>query len=127
MPGVNFKAEFAKAVAAGEKTQTIRRVRKYPICVGDTLYLKTGQRTTKCDALGEGICTSVTPIRITDMGAIVDQKVPVLLGSRLNDIAKADGFQDWARLRAWFERQYGLPFDGVIITWRLVHDHDAIG
>jgi hypothetical protein len=44
MPALDFQARFAPLVESGEKRQTIRKRRKRPIGVGQTLYLWTGQR-----------------------------------------------------------------------------------
>jgi hypothetical protein len=32
-------------------------------------------------------------------------------------LARADGFRDAKEMVAWFNRQYGLPFVGVVIAW----------
>jgi hypothetical protein len=30
--------------------------------------------------------------------------------------ARNDGFNDWQAMRDWFEKQHGLPFEGILIT-----------
>jgi hypothetical protein len=42
----------------------------------------------------------------------------VKLGHR--EIALGDGFKSWTEMRDWFIAQHGLPFEGVLVEWRLV-------
>lgn len=101
MVAYNFQERFADDVAHGIKKQTIRaKARCKP---GDKLQLYTGQRTKNCRKLGEGVCTSVTPIKITALGITLDGK-PLYAGwARKDDFesdydcdfAKADGFDDF--------------------------------
>ena len=57
MPAFNFSPQFADAVAAGRKLNTIREKQRGK--VGDPAYLFTGQRTKKCVRLGEGTLVRV--------------------------------------------------------------------
>lgn len=128
MAGLNFKKEFAGAVEIGAKTQTIRRVRKTPIKVGDTLQLYTGQRTKECRKIGVGVVREVSTVRLSADG-VEDYVTPIWQLMMLppeetrhlteEEFAKADGFKDWPEMRDWFEGQYGLPFEGVLIRWKL--------
>ena len=63
---MGFQSQFAAAVESGEKTQTIRATRVYPIEKGDRLFLWTGLRTTQARKLGEGIVESAAPITIRE-------------------------------------------------------------
>jgi len=56
MPLLGFSV-FKNKLLSGEKTQTIRRPRKQPIKVDDTLYIYWKLRTKNCQKLGEGIVT----------------------------------------------------------------------
>lgn len=143
MPALNFQSQWADAVEAGAllangadvvlmhklftpaevrpKRTTIRRPgRARP---GDTLYLYTGQRTKACRKLGEVLCLAVTPVKIR---RLVDTHEPVLfigsaglMDARLDRLARLDtaGLWDAAAFIAFFERAYGLPFDGELIAW----------
>lgn len=51
----------------GSKTQTIRKPRKHPIKVGDTLYIYWKLRTKECEKLGEAIVTNVVRKRLVDI------------------------------------------------------------
>ena len=115
MPAINFKKQFADLVESGEKRQTIRLVWKYPIKSGDTLYLKIGMRTKQCRKLGEAICKSVQPIKINPCSVILNEKN--ISGNAISELAKADGFKRYRDFFEFFEKQYGLPFKGVLIKW----------
>ena len=109
MPAINFKKEFAEAVESGEKTQTIRKVRKRPIENGDTLYLYTGRRL-----LRTVVCHGAVPIKITKRKIIVPE------WSRnvsMNLVAFRDGFDTIEAFLDFFRKQYDLPFEGVLIWW----------
>lgn len=116
MPAINFKKEFAPAVEAGTKLQTIRQARKRPIKVGDTVYLYTGMRTSGCRKLGEGTVESVEKVYIID-------RFNIVMGcEHIKDshaFALADGFKNEEDFYAFFQDHYGLPFEGMLIKWRL--------
>lgn len=122
MPAYNYQARFAPLVESGEKTHTIRPTDK-GARPGMTAYHYTGQRTKLCRKLGEGIITSVQPIRIgrerRGWYAIT------IKGNDMNKIheldfesfAKADGFTSGDEMVAWFSERYGLPFNGFLHQW----------
>jgi hypothetical protein len=123
MPALNFQARFADAVERGDKRQTVRPIRKRPIVVGDTLFLKTGQRTKKCRSLRNCKCRSVSSI-------VIDCKKGKILGGGIrvaggvwgieldpDDFARRDGFASSDELFEWFAKQYGDLFEGVLIQW----------
>ena len=125
MPALNFQARFADPVETHTKRQTIRRVWKRPIKVGDTLYLYTGMRTKRCRKLRTAVCLDVIPIKIfhdhidfkmkaVNMGL---WKKQAELDWLLDQFARRDGFDSWEEMRDWFKNRYGLPFEGVLITW----------
>jgi len=35
----------------------------------------------------------------------------------IDEFARADGFEGWPAMRAWFEARHGLPFIGLHIEW----------
>lgn len=115
MPSLNFRAEFADAVKNGKKRQTIRKVWKRPIQAGDDLYLYTGLRTKAAHRLRIVICESVKPIRIEPMMVEIDGRK--LGWGEMFRLAWADGFERLGDFFLFFERQYGLPFSGVLIKW----------
>ena len=125
MVAINFSGEFARAVEDGDKRQTIR---KAPCCKpGDTLQLYTGMRTGSCRPLGEARCTMVRRVEIRPTEMFLDgRRLFASLGSRDqldptdNEFAEADGFPGFMEMAEWFDRTYGLPFEGVVIEWELI-------
>jgi hypothetical protein len=118
MPALNFKKQFAPMVEAGTKRQTIRAKREdgRNSKPGETLYLYTGMRTKGCRKLGEGICKHVSEIVIDTYKGI--NLYGEWVGSyQMMDIVRADGFTSWADFRAFFEKEHGLPFWGLLIEW----------
>ena len=125
MPLLGFKKHFAPMVENGIKAhpdpavkikrQSIRAKRKdgrnpHP---GDRLYLYTALRTKSCRKLGIVTCQSVEEIIIESHGINV-------AGEWLWDkeaLARADGFDSFEQLLAFFEKEHGLPFWGLLIKW----------
>ena len=112
MVAFNFKKEFAGLVENGLKNCTIRQ--KARCKVGDKLQLYTGQRTSDCRKLKDVICTGVYKITIKSTRIMHESGFPYLI----EDLAKLDGFQNADSFFNFFKEQYGLPFDGYLITWK---------
>lgn len=112
---LNFKAQFAPAVEAGTKRQTIRALRKRPIHRGNTLRLYTGLRTRNARLLREAVASAVTPITLDADGVLLRSRR--LSEARAQQMAAEDGFQSLAEMLAWFDDVHGLPFSGVLIQW----------
>ncbi len=115
MPALNFQERFAELVENGEKRQTIRRVRKRPIKPGDMLYLYTGMRTKRCRKLRLARCEKVESIRIEKYGGAIISDEGWIEPAFLQAFAEEDGFDSWEEMRDWFDKQYGLPFEGALI------------
>jgi len=116
MVAINFSPQFAEAVAAGRKTQTIRRSARAK--AGQALQLYTGQRTPDCRKLADAVCIDCTYVGLTRRG--------VTLGNTsrfpgdIDDFARADGFADYAEMFKWFSERYKTnSFTGHIIRWRI--------
>jgi hypothetical protein len=123
MPALNFKAQFADAVATGTKRQTIRAERKRPFKKGDKLYLYTGMRTSACRKLGEAVAAVVKDISIGDGGAVAICTGGghfVLQGEDLERFARRDGFDSTEAFLDFFRTTHGLPFLGQLIMWEEV-------
>ena len=120
MPAYNFKPQFAPMVESGRKTQTIRKVRKYPTKPGQIAYLNTGMRTKHFRRLGFGMILDVNDFKIVnDWGFVIDDVV-FTDPEALRLMASCDGFNSWESFVKFFKNHYGLPFDGEIIKWRLL-------
>lgn len=131
MVAINFKPEFVCAIDGGEKRRTIRKVRKSgnpeP---GKPLQLFTGLRTKACEKIRDVTCTRVRPVLINHMGVVLDGRhlwagdAPAYQGGPQpdyydGDFARADGFDCFGDMVDFFEKQYGLPFEGQLIEWSL--------
>lgn len=114
---LGFKKRFAPLVEAGTKRQTIRAKRKdgknpHP---GERLYLYTGLRTKACRKLGEGICKSVEEITIESHE--INVAGAWLPHAPVEELAIRDGFDSFEQILAFFEKEHGLPFWGLLIEW----------
>lgn len=131
MVALNFKPEFVVLIDGGEKTRTIRRVRKTgnPKS-GDRLQLYTGMRTSACEKIRDATCIRVRPVKIDHMGVTLDGRklfagdAPAYQGGPQpeeydGDFARADGFDSFTNMAEFFEGQYGFPFEGQLIEWTL--------
>jgi len=105
MPLIGFTV-FKDKIISGEKRQTIRKPRKRPIKVGDTLYLYWHLRQKDCELLQVVKCKEVITMKYKDFAYD-------------DDIAKRDGFKNSEEMRKWFEKIHKpKPEDSfVIIRW----------
>jgi len=116
MPAFNFKKRFAPLVEQKIKRQTVRAKRKdgRNAHVGDTLYLFTGMRTKSCRRLGEEICKEVHEIHIDSFGIYIGEW---LTDRERANFAVADGFKDFGDMKEFFNKERGLPFEGLLYKW----------
>lgn len=119
MPALNFKSQFVPKIKKWEKLFTIRKQRKNPIKIGDTLYLYTGMRTSNCKLIATVQCTDVTKVKIEKDGIWfgVQGMWVWLTIEQLHKVIVTDGFNDFKEMADFFRKQYGLPFEGVLIAW----------
>lgn len=138
MPAYNFKKEFAPMILSGRKPHTIRKVRKNPTEVGDTLYLYTGMRTKKCEKIAEAVCTRIEPVIIwpdrDEIGFVDHQGGSILMldDDEIKSLAYADGFDSVVDFFDFFMDTYGDPdaymneLDGFeIIYWGELESKNA--
>lgn len=136
MPSLGFQPWKADILEANESNQTMRPLRKggKQIQVGDKLYLFRNFRTKRVkylkvknclyDKRGKPyvICKSVEKILIRESYVFTNAKLifinDIYMDNRLyNRFAKEDGFNNAISMIDFFEKQYGLPFEGVLIKW----------
>lgn len=125
MTTLMFHKRFIEPIQAGTKKQTIRPPRKRPIKVGDELALRywvgKGYRSPQATILYAS-CTAVFSISINAECYVLGDE-SAIVGScsdpaKLDEFARADGFESWADMMAWYRSDgYGLPFEGVLIQW----------
>ena len=108
MPALNYTV-FVDKVESGEKRQTIRRLRKRPIKVGDRLHHFAGMRTKHCRRLRaeeEDYCKTEQRIR-RESGLWYQRQVRAWLLMSWADIeliARRDGFECFWDFDQWFSR-----------------------
>jgi hypothetical protein len=105
MVAYNFSEDFAEAVAARVKRQTLRRQPRAK--VGDALQLYTGQRTQGCRKLTEvdPICTRTGVVHLYENHMLFDgyNQTP----ETADGYAQFDGFENYKAMYAWFKERYG--------------------
>ncbi|OYX79618.1 MAG: hypothetical protein B7Y77_01655 [Bradyrhizobium sp. 35-63-5] len=118
MVAYNFNAQFADAVEAGRKHQTIRAMGKRRHArAGEQLQLYTGMRTKACRKLRDAVCHDACSIQIERDAFWTFKPQELHTGETLERFARADGFASWPEMRDWFDRTHGLPLVGVMIRW----------
>ena len=125
MPALNFQARFVQAVESGRKRQSIRAQWKdgrFPFRPRQRLHLYTGLPTPAARKLGEGIISRVAAICIEEADDVGPLGHVFIAGRGLDDyqaedLAQAEGFNDFDEMMTWWRERYGLPFDGFIIYW----------
>lgn len=116
MPLLNFKKCFVQSVLSGSKQQTIRKKRKRPFYVDDTLFLYTGLRTKSCQLLGTRKVIEVDEIWMNNYYTHLNGFTLSYTG--LKKIALGDGFDSIEAFRDFFKKTHGFPFYGQLIKWR---------
>jgi hypothetical protein len=121
MPAYNFQMQFVPKILNGSKSHTIRRIRKHPTKVDDTLKLFSGMRTKKCFQFAEVVCTDIKPIKI-----YLEQDRHIWIpwvtfdeeSNYVLELAQADGFDSADAFFKFFEL-YKQPVleDFEIIYW----------
>ena len=127
-----FQNRFEADIVAGRKPHTIRGHRrdgKPRAKEGELVSLRmwTGSPyRSKQREIGRGKVETVFPIRINKDGvyrlSLLNGKIRPHWSSILDRkwIAKKDGFAHWREMKAWFKATHGLPFEGVLVHWRLL-------
>lgn len=116
MVAYSFKAKFAAMVESGIKRQTVRSARKRHARPGESIQLYAGLRTTSCrKLLPDQTCKAVRPITIDGDQITIEGRLMSRTDAEI--FARADGFPDLAEFAAFFRREDGKPFEGVLIEW----------
>ena len=118
---------FKDKILNGDKRQTIRKLRKHPIKVGDKLYLYWHLRQKDCEKLLETVCTEVFIIQISSEYWIGRQRIRIIKlvdgvwnpmsYKEQNEIATEDGFHNDVEMLSWFVAKYPLPETFQVIRW----------
>jgi len=108
------------------KRQTIRAFgRRRHARSGETIQHYHGMRSPKCFKIGDARCTTALPIKLYVRSGKIELVEDdglwwgITSSRDLDSFAQADGFDDWAQMRAfWIEEHDGKqlgPFHGVLI------------
>jgi hypothetical protein len=120
MPAFNFKARFIAPIRAGTKRQTIRAQAPTGFRDGHWAPLYSGQRTRGCLLIGSAKMVTPWTIRIDRDDATISTAIWTLdTADKLDEFARADGFDDWADMNAYWDKLHpGVrQFEGVLIVW----------
>ena len=141
MPSYTFKSQFVPFIKEGTKTQTIRKIRKYPCKPGQMISHFTGPRFKPVRIIDKKECTDVHGILIGKTGKVVifidchetnenyfyDYESKVLSKFLKDMLAWADGFRHPDDLEkmdgcfdlmfSWWKATHTLPFIGHLIKW----------
>jgi hypothetical protein len=108
-----FKPQFAPLVESGQKCQTVRPTPRRMPNPGDKISLRTWTGKpyrSKQRVLRESVIVRVEPFDLDAMRLWPKE-------SR-HTFARADGFEGWPEMLAWFIREHGYPFVGITIHWQ---------
>ena len=97
---------FKEKILSGEKRQTIRKMRQYPVKISEILHLYWKLRTKVCEKLGEGVCNETFMVLISRSTRILKVNMEMtdcefLTDEEADDLARRDGFRDQWEMRAW--------------------------
>lgn len=126
MPLIGFSV-FREKLLSGQKTQTIRKFRKKPITLGDTLYLYWHLRQKDCEKLGTAVCSEVFTIRIDNEYSLGKQRISITTDRSVPDtlldkdeIIHRDGFENADEMLTFFSTHYPLPEVFQVIRWNKI-------
>lgn len=111
-----FENRFADALRAGTKTNTIRKVRKVPLVVGEEIAVRhwegTPYSSPQCH-IGVTRILRIEPVEVTPRGVSLNGG-KLLPKKELEVFVKAEGFGSWEDMREWFSERTGLPTEGMV-------------
>lgn len=116
-----FKDRFEAPALAGIKRHTIRGHRKDGrprAVVGERISLRvwTGRPyASKQREFAQATVLHVIPVRVTKAGV---WRPDLRCDLKRSYVARRDGFANWREMRAFFEVNGGLPFEGVLVVWK---------
>lgn len=120
-----FQNRFEAAILAGTKDCTIRAPRRdgrSRAKEGELISLRvwTGSPyRSKQREIARAKVQFLFPVRISKDGIHrldLEPRWSKLSGYKM---ARSDGFANWSEMKAWFKTTHGLPFEGVLVHWRL--------
>jgi len=119
---LNYDQDFAALIKCGAKPHTIRTRRtdgRDPL-PGDVLQHYVGWGTSDAHLLREEICELTIEVTIQPSAGNVHH---ILFGghplgqNEIEQLARADGFENADKFVRYFGDKYKLPFTGLLIGW----------
>lgn len=117
----NFQPRFAPLVKSGKKRQTMRLTPKRPCDMPKAGDVESWREWTgkpyrsKQNELIKVILLSVEKIWFTGDNILVGDQIIEWRPEEMEEFAQADGFKDLKDMNDWFEKNHGLPFEGILI------------
>lgn len=117
-----FERRFVEAIKDGQKTHTIRPIRKRTIRAGDQLLLRHWQEKPYRSRQVQFAAVVVTAVRdfyirlLHPVEIVVDGCLLPL--SDAAELARRDGFASPVELHAWHELHYGNDHEKQLIEWK---------
>lgn len=124
---LGFKDTFVPAVVAGTKPHTIRSGQRWRVGMGIQFYRNVRQRDmTKIRP--DAVVKVVQEVKAGIAWVFSNQKPMkreyamwvdgrVLTPLECQELARRDGFQDFAELLKFLDQTHGLPFTGQLVGW----------
>lgn len=119
MPLLGFTLLKSKLLD-GSKLQTIRKPRKHPIKVGDTLHIFWKLRTKQCERLGEAVVTKIVRKKadnLTEEDAVKDGFSKTREGLYLDYPARTHLLTDLVKMHPNVDGE--TEFDVISFRWTL--------
>ncbi|WP_151087364.1 hypothetical protein [Hymenobacter baengnokdamensis] len=124
---LSFKQVFVPAVVAGTKPHTIRAGRRWRVGMSIQFYQDSRQKTM-VKFRPDAVATVVQEVAIQrtrlangkwaprdELAVFVDNRQ--LTPLECQELARRDGFDDFAQLLEFFANSHGFPFTGQLIGW----------
>lgn len=123
MVAYNFAPRFAGPILVGLAGGTIRRARRRHAMPGETMQLYMLQRTKRAKLFDTRTCLENGPIIVDwPRDTILVGGAQVRRAKALDAFAVFDGFEDYAEMRAYWQRSRPrsalAPFEGWSLRWK---------
>lgn len=116
-----FQTQFAELVKSGQKRQTIRPIPRRPCDMPKVGQLESWRQWSGAAYRSPQVelckveLIEILRVKICPECIVCDDINSRRIFLDTDIIAQEDGFDDWGKMREWFEEQHGLPFSGILI------------
>ncbi len=115
---ISFQDRFIDKILSGEMTSIIRKLsnKAEP---GKELQFYQNWRTKDAKKFADAVCQEVAYVKILENVIFIGKIAHFKSKESLAEIASNDGFSTWDDMVSWFANQYGLPFEGKMIDFKV--------